>query len=134
MTAPRVLVVDDNQLNIEIATHLLTKGGMEVATVLDGSEVLAQVAAFAPDLVLMDIQLPGIDGLALTQQLRSQPATRSLVIVAFTAFAMKGDREKFIAGGCDGYIAKPIDVATFTGEVRALLPAHSQSPSSEPNE
>ena len=121
--APRVLVVDDSELNIEIATHLLGKAGMQVATALDGGGVLAQVAAFAPDLVLMDIQLPGLDGLALTQQLRAQPATRSLVIVAFTAYAMKGDREKFLAGGCDGYISKPIDVETFVDEVRALMPS-----------
>ena len=123
MTAPRVLVVDDSELNVEIATYLLTRAGMLVASVLDPGGVLAQVAAFAPDLVLMDIQMPGIDGLALTEQLRSQPSTHDLVIVAFTAYAMKGDRERFIAGGCDGYIGKPIDVATFADEVRALLPA-----------
>ena len=122
MAAPRVLVVDDSELNIEIANYLLTKAGMQVACALDGNGVLAQVTAFAPDIVLMDIQLPGLDGLALTQQLRARTATRNLVIVAFTAFAMKGDREKFLAGGCDGYIAKPIDVVTFADEVRSLLP------------
>jgi two-component system cell cycle response regulator DivK len=123
--APRVLVVDDSELNIEIARHLLTKAGMDVAIAFDAREALTQVAAFAPDLVLMDIQLPELDGLALTRQLRSQPATCTLVIVAFTAYAMKGDREKFLAGGCDGYIGKPIDVATFADEVLALLPAPS---------
>jgi two-component system, cell cycle response regulator DivK len=121
-TAPRVLVIDDSELNIEIATYLLTKAGMQVASALDGRSVSALVAAFAPDIVLMDIQLPGLDGLAVTRQLRADPVTRGLVIVAFTAYAMKGDREKFLAGGCDGYIGKPIDVATFADEVRALLP------------
>jgi len=121
-TAPRVLVIDDSELNIEIATYLLAKAGMQVASALDGRGVPAQVAAFAPDIVLMDIQLPGLDGLAVTRQLRANPATRTLVIVAFTAYAMKGDREMFLAGGCDGYIGKPIDVATFADEVRALLP------------
>jgi len=87
-----------------------------------------KVAAFQPDLVLMDMQLPDIDGQTLTAQLRGQPATRTLVIVAFTALAMKGDREKFLAGGCDGYIAKPIDVATFAAEVRGLLPASGRPP------
>jgi CheY-like chemotaxis protein len=117
-----VLVIDDSELNIEIATYLLAKAGMQVASALDGRGVPAQVAAFAPDIVLMDIQLPGLDGLAVTRQLRADPVTRGLVIVAFTAYAMKGDREKFLAGGCDGYIGKPIDVATFADEVRALLP------------
>ena len=120
--AARVLVIDDSELNIEIATYLLSKAGMQVASALDGSGVPALVAAFAPDIVLMDIQLPGLDGLAVTRQLRADPATRALVIVAFTAYAMKGDRERFLAAGCDGYIGKPIDVATFADEVRALLP------------
>jgi len=123
-TAPaRVLVVDDNEATLEMARFLLTRAGMTVATALDSASALAQVAPFAPDLVLMDIQLPGIDGLALTQQLRSQPSPRPLVIIAFTAFAMKGDREKFVAAGCDGYIAKPIDVTTFAEQVRVLLTA-----------
>jgi CheY-like chemotaxis protein len=121
MTAPRVLIVDDNPLNVEIATHLLTDAGMQVAAALEAAQVLPQVASFAPDLVLMDMQLPGVDGLTLTRQLRQQPATHPLVIVAFTAFAMSGDREKFLAAGCDGYIAKPIDVATFATQVRTLL-------------
>jgi CheY-like chemotaxis protein len=70
----------------------------------------------------MDMQLPGFDGMALTQQLRQQPQTRPMAIVAFTAYAMMGDKEKFLAIGCDGYIAKPLQVATFADEVRALLP------------
>jgi CheY-like chemotaxis protein len=129
--AARVLVVDDNELNIEIATHLLTQAGMAVAAASDAEEAIAQVAAFQPDLVLMDIQLPGVDGMALTRQLRSQRTTQRLVIVAFTALAMRGDREKFLAGGCDGYIAKPIDVATFATEVRALLPAPPDASTAE---
>jgi len=120
--APRVLVVDDNELNVEVATVLLSQAGMQVAAVLDSRHAIAEVERFAPDLVLMDMQLPGIDGLALTRQLRAQPRARPLVIVAFTAYAMRGDREKFLAIGCDGYIAKPIDTATFAGEVRGLLP------------
>ena len=125
MTAARVLIIDDNELNIEMATYLLTKAGMKVASALDGHGLPARVAAFAPDLVLMDIQMPGLDGLTLTQRLRSLPGLRTPVIVAFTAFAMKGDREKFLASGCDGYIAKPIDVTTFADQVRALLPLRS---------
>ena len=122
MSAARVLIVDDNEMNVEMASFLLTRAGMEVASVLDGHGALDQVAAFEPDLVLMDMQLPGFDGMALTQQLRAQPRARPLAIVAFTAYAMMGDKEKFLAVGCDGYIAKPIQVATFADEVRALLP------------
>jgi two-component system, cell cycle response regulator DivK len=122
MIAPRILIVDDNELNIEMATFLLSRAGMEVAAALDGHSALTQVQAFAPDLILMDMQMPGLDGMALTRQLRSQPAARPLAIVAFTAYAMIGDKERFLAAGCDGYIGKPIDVAKFPDDVRALLP------------
>ena len=122
MIAPRILIVDDNEMNVEMASFLLTRAGMDVASVLDGHGALDQVTSFQPDLVLMDMQLPGFDGMALTQKLRAQPHTKPLAIVAFTAYAMMGDKEKFLAVGCDGYIAKPIQVATFADEVRALLP------------
>lgn len=121
MTPARVLIVDDNELNLEIAAHVLRRDGFEVGTAHDGRAALARLAERLPDVVLMDIQLPGLDGLTLTRQLRDDPATRHLVIVAFTAFAMKGDRERMIAAGCDGYIAKPIDVARFADQVRAHL-------------
>ena len=121
MSAARVLIVDDNELNLELASFLLTRDGLQVATALDGESALVQVAAFQPDLVLMDIQLPRLDGLEVTRRLRADPATRGLVIVAFTAYAMKGDEERMRAGGCDGYISKPIDVAAFVSQVRAYL-------------
>jgi two-component system, cell cycle response regulator DivK len=121
-TAPRILIVDDNELNLEMATFLLSRAGMEVASAPDGARALEQVQSFAPDLILMDMQMPGADGMTLTQQLRGQPRARPLAIIAFTAYAMTGDREKFLAAGCDGYIAKPINVASFADEVRALLP------------
>jgi two-component system cell cycle response regulator DivK len=120
--APRILIVDDNELNIEMVTFVLSQAGMDVAAALDAPSALVQVQSFAPDLILMDMQLPGLDGMALTQQLRSQPAARPMTIVAFTAYAMTGDKEKFLAAGCDGYIAKPINVGTFAADVRALLP------------
>lgn len=122
MSAARVLIVDDNEMNVEMAGFLLTQAGMEVASAFDGHSALEQVPVFQPDLVLMDMQLPGFDGMALTQQLRAQPLTRPMAIVAFTAYAMRGDKERFLALGCDGYIAKPLQVATFAEEVRALLP------------
>ncbi len=121
MTAPRVLIVDDNELNLELASFLLNAGGFEVAVAQEAVSALAQVAAFRPDLVLMDIQLPQVDGLEITQRLRADPAVAGLVIVAFTAYSMKGDEAKMLAAGCDGYISKPIDVATFAGRVRSYL-------------
>jgi two-component system cell cycle response regulator DivK len=122
LTPPRILIVDDNELNIEMATFVLSRAGMEVAAAPDGHSALAQVQSFAPDLILMDMQMPGLDGMTLTRQLRAQPSVRPLAIVAFTAYAMTGDKERFLAAGCDAYIAKPIDVASFAADVRALLP------------
>lgn len=121
MTVPRVLIADDNPLNVELVSYVLAADGFEVATAADAAETLAQVAAFAPDLILMDIQMPGTDGLELTRRLKAAPATKHIVIAAFTAYAMKGDEAKMRAAGCDGYIAKPIDVATVASQVRAYL-------------
>ncbi len=121
MSEKRVLIVDDNELNLELASFLLMRDGLQVATAPDGESALAQVAAFHPDLVLMDIQLPLLDGLEVTQRLRADPSTQGLVIVAFTAYAMKGDEQRMRAAGCDGYISKPIDVALFASQVRAYL-------------
>ena len=121
MMPPRVLIADDNPLNVELVSFVLLADGFEVATAANGDETLAQVAAFVPDLILMDIQMPGTDGLELTRRLKSNPATARIVIAAFTAYAMKGDEARMRAAGCDGYIAKPIDVATVAAQVRAYL-------------
>ena len=120
---PRVLVVDDNPLNLELASYVLAADGLAVATAGDADEALCRIADFQPDLILMDIQLPGMDGLALTRRLKADPATRLIVVVAFTAYAMKGDEAAMRAAGCDGYLAKPIDVARFAAQVRGLLGA-----------
>jgi two-component system cell cycle response regulator DivK len=122
-TAPLVLVVDDNALNIELVRYVLEAGGLRVHTAVDATEARAQLQAERPALILMDIQLPGMDGMALTGQLKADPATRGIAIVAVTAYAMKGDEARLLAAGCDGYLAKPIDVARFANQVRALLPA-----------
>ncbi|MBX3624973.1 MAG: response regulator [Rhizobacter sp.] len=121
MTPPLVLIVDDNPVNLELASMVLRSAGLQVCTA-DGAEAaLRTLAHTRPDLVLLDIQMPHVDGLALLGQLRADPATADLVVVAFTAYAMKGDRERLLAAGCDGYISKPIDVASFAEQVRALL-------------
>jgi CheY-like chemotaxis protein len=116
-----VLIIDDNAMNLELSSVLLRRDGIDVATALDAESALSQVASFQPDLVLMDIQLPHTDGLELTRQLRADPALGNLVIIAFTAYAMKGDEARMLAAGCDGYLSKPLDVPRFAAQVRAFL-------------
>jgi two-component system cell cycle response regulator DivK len=119
----RVLIIDDNLANVELAIFVLEDAGFAVHAVTHASDALGQVAAFRPDLILMDIRLPGGDGVVLTQGLKADPATSDIVIVAFTACAMKGDEARLRAAGCDAYIAKPIDVASFARQVEAALGA-----------
>ena len=107
--AARVLVVDDNPTNLKLVTYLVQANGYEVATAGDAEAALAAIAAHPPDVILMDLQLPGVDGLALTRQLKEDAATEHIAIIAVTAYAMKGDREKALAAGCDAYVTKPID-------------------------
>jgi len=114
----RVLIVDDNAMNVDLVSYVLRADGVEVESAADAGEATARIAAHRPDLILMDIQLPGVDGLELTRRLKADAATRHIVILALTAYAMKADEERMRAAGCDGYIAKPIDVATFAGQVR----------------
>ncbi len=123
MTNPRVLIIDDNDANVELATFVLEDAAFIVSAVTDAADAPAAVASFQPDLILMDIQLWGGDGLQLTQALKSDAATSGIVIVAFTACAMKGDEARLRAAGCDAYIAKPIDVTSFARQVGAALGA-----------
>ena len=110
MNGASILVVDDNPVNSKLARVLLAGEGYAVRIAADGVEALARIAEEPPALILMDIQLPGIDGLELTRRLKSDPRTRGIVIVALTAYAMKGDDERARAAGCDDYVAKPIDI------------------------
>jgi CheY-like chemotaxis protein len=123
MTAPRVLIIDDNALNVELASFVLEAAGFVVDAVGESGQLLPQIAAARPDVILMDIQLPGVNGLELTRRLKADPGTRGIAIAAFTAFAMKGDEANMRAAGCDAYIAKPIDVATFALQVSACIHA-----------
>ena len=123
MKSPRVLIVDDNEANIVIAQVVLLAENFEVETAANGMEAMKKVASFMPDLILMDIQMPGRDGLEVTRELKADPATQHIRIVAFTAFAMRGDESKMRAAGCDGYLSKPIDVRKFGAQVRACLQA-----------
>jgi CheY-like chemotaxis protein len=115
------LIVDDNAMNIELVSYMLEAEPMQVESAIDAAQAMRRIQASIPDLILMDIQLPGMDGVELTRRLKADPATRSIVIVALTAYAMKGDEAKMRAAGCDGYIAKPIDVNTFADRIRAIM-------------
>nr|WP_315426038.1 response regulator [uncultured Albidiferax sp.] len=121
MSAPRVLIVDDNAMNLAIAQVVLQADAFEVECAGGAAEALQKVDLFRPELILMDIQMPGMDGLELTQLLKARPATQGIVVVAFTAFAMRGDEAKMRSAGCDGYLSKPIDVKQFAQQVRALI-------------
>ena len=116
-----VLVVEDNQQNFELVEFLLEDAGYTVRLARDAAELRSALTDHLPDLVLMDIQLPGVDGITLVEELRADPKTRKLPILAITAHAMRGDRERFLDAGCDGYIPKPIEVATFVDSIAAHL-------------
>ncbi|MEI2676624.1 MAG: response regulator [Burkholderiaceae bacterium] len=121
MSAPRVLIVDDNEMNVELAKFVLETDGFDVESAVDAIEALERIPEFLPDLILMDIQMPGMDGLELTRLLKADPARKGILIVAFTAYAMRGDEARMRAAGCDGYLSKPIDAPTFAARVRSFL-------------
>ena len=116
-----VLIVYDNPQNLKLAKVILAGEGYEVKTAIDAEEALRILESFTPRLILMDLQLPRMDGLELTRRLKSPPAYRDVVILALTAYAMKGDEEKARAAGCDGYISKPIDTRTLPGVIAGYL-------------
>lgn len=128
MSGAPILIVDDSPVNLKLARVLLAAAGHDVRTAGDAGEALELLKAWRPQLILMDIQLPGMDGLSLTRQLKHDPATRDIVVVALTAYAMKGDDEKAFASGCAGYITKPLDTRTFADTVARLLPAEVARP------
>jgi two-component system cell cycle response regulator DivK len=109
MAGESILIVDDNAANLKLARVLLRGEGYDVRTASDAEEALQILETSRPRLILMDIQLPGMDGLELTRRLKAGPATKDIIIIALTAYAMTGDSEKARAAGCDGYVAKPID-------------------------
>jgi len=117
----RVLIVEDNDLNMKLFNDLLVAHGYGTLQTKDGTEALALARQFRPDLILMDIQLPEVSGLQVTQWIKSDDALRSIPVIAVTAFAMKGDEEKIRDGGCEAYIAKPISVSSFLKTVERFL-------------
>ena len=122
MNHPSILVVDDNIDNLDLTRLLLEFEGYEVWNAEDAVQELAILRRTRPDLILMDVQMPEIDGLELTRRLRQDEAWEDVPIIALTAYAMRGDEEKARLAGCNGYITKPIDTRTFGGLVREYLP------------
>lgn len=119
--ARRVLVVDDDVATVELTRFVLEAAGFTVESTTDATHVIRQIAAFRPDLILLDIQMPQIDGLELMRQIKADSSLSHIRVVAFTAFAMKGDAARMRLAGCDGYIAKPFDVATLPEKVGRSL-------------
>jgi two-component system cell cycle response regulator DivK len=117
----RVLIVEDNDLNMKLFNDLLVAHGYDTLQTKDGVEALALARQHRPDLILMDIQLPEVSGLEVTKWIKEDKSLSMIPIIAVTAFAMKGDREKMRDGGCEDYIAKPISVASFLQTVERFL-------------
>lgn len=130
MTPEPLLIVDDNPQNLKLAKVILVAEGYEVKTAIDAEEALRILESFAPRLILMDLQLPRMDGLELARRLKADPARRGIIIIALTAYAMKGDDQKAFAAGCDGYVSKPIDIDALPRVVAEHL-ARRSSPGAE---
>lgn len=116
-----ILLVEDNPLNAKLASLILTHDGHEVVTATDAAEAEASLRARPPDLILMDLGLPGKDGYTLTREIRRDPTTRDIPVLAVTSFAMKGDERRAMEAGCSGYLTKPIDRMRMLREVHELL-------------
>ena len=121
MSTKRILLIEDNAINRRLAQFLLKSQGYEVWEVTSAPEAFASLKEKRPDLILMDIQLPGMDGLTATKQLKADPATRDIPVLAVTSYAMKGDEAKAFEAGCSGYVTKPIDKTLFLQTVAKVL-------------
>src|SRR5438552_17444569 len=113
MPGRSILIIDDNPVNLELVKVLMVLEGYEVHSAGDAETALQLLTELRPDLILMDVQLPGMDGLELARRLKADPTHKNARIIALTAYAMKGDEQKALAAGCDGYLSKPIDTRTF---------------------
>ena len=116
-----ILIVDDNAANLKLAKVALATEGYDIQAAGNAEEAMVLIQKNKPRLILMDLQLPGMDGLTLTDLLKHNPRTQDIVIVAMTAYAMKGDEERIKAAGCDGYIPKPIDTLAFPAQIAGYL-------------
>jgi CheY-like chemotaxis protein len=124
MSERTILVVEDNDMNMQLVEFLLEEGGYSIVKASSGEEALAITqngSNGTPDLILMDIHLPGMDGLSVVRAMKSDQRTARTPILALTAHAMRGDKDRFLEAGCDGYISKPIDVKTFISSIERYL-------------
>jgi CheY-like chemotaxis protein len=121
MAGELILIIEDNPLNLKMVDYLLTVKGYRIQTASNAKEALDKLTRLQPDLILLDLQLPGMDGFELARQLKCEAKYQDTPIIAITAYAMKGDKEKAIAAGCNGYIAKPIDTRTLPDIIAGYL-------------
>jgi two-component system, cell cycle response regulator DivK len=117
----KILLVEDNEMNRDMLSRRLGRRGYDVTIAVDGEQGVAMARSEAPALILMDMSLPGLDGWEATRQIKATPETRSIPVIALTAHAMSGDREKAIAAGCDDFDTKPVDLARLIEKIEALL-------------
>ncbi len=122
----KILYIEDNEQNMYLVTFILEKHGYEICAATDGQEGIDLAARIRPDLILLDIQLPCMDGYTVARQLRTNPDLAAIPIVAVTSYAMAGDRDKALAAGCNGYIEKPINPDTFVLQIEQHLPKREE--------
>jgi two-component system, cell cycle response regulator DivK len=129
---PKILLVEDNEMNRDMLSRRLQRKGYEVVLALDGQSGVEMTQTQAPDLVLMDMSLPVLDGWEATRRLKADPATRHIPVIALTAHAMSSDREKAIEAGCDDYDTKPVELTRLLAKIEALLRGRKMASAEEP--
>jgi CheY-like chemotaxis protein len=130
--AYNILVVDDHPINLDLLASLLDAHGYSVQTACDANSALASIQALKPDLILMDLQMPGLDGYGLTRKLKADAPTADIPIIAVTSYAMAGDKQKALAAGCDDHVAKPIDTRALPGVLGRFLPQEAGAAGTDP--
>ncbi|MGO9209381.1 MAG: response regulator [Terriglobales bacterium] len=121
----KILIAEDNPVNRELVREILADRNYEIIEACDGQQALDRIAEVTPDLVLLDIQMPVLDGYAVVRRIRDNPRSTKLRVIALTAYAMRGDRDRALAAGFDDYVTKPIDLATLTSTIRQFLEEES---------
>ena len=122
----KILIVEDNEMNRDMLSRRLARRGYQIAIAVDGEEGIAAAKSGNPDLILMDMSLPVVDGWEATRRLKAEPPTRAIPVIGLTAHAMAGDREKVLAAGCDDYDTKPIELPRLLQKIEALLDADNK--------